>query len=272
MSGHTCHAHCGRECPPALLTCPTCWRLVAPKLGREIYRYFNPAQCTDDPDRPAPTGEWHVCADLCLVSIWLAQGRHQPGDARLVQVVRNGIQAAQAAGTQDPLERFLSHVRGLCDGHTLAVLDAALDALELAGCPSCGAVCRHRDDHRRACMLAREAVGREPAALIARWPHWRLTPGRLARLLMPAPRAPSAEPPEEFGAPRDGWCVRRWVPGVLVPPGTQRAAAWSRACMYRAGRRVWQGPKRRTSKLAWAPEPDHPAPKPGGGEIVSSLV
>ena len=89
----------------------------------------------------------------------------------------------------------------------------------------------------------------------------------------------------EFGAPVDGWCVRRWVPGVLVPPGERPTVAWSRGCQYRGGRRVWQGPKRRTSREAWAdvsaaqvadgaassdPEPDHPDRAPPGGEIVSS--
>lgn len=39
MSDHHCHAlGCKTACPPAMLMCIACWRLVSPPLQREVYR------------------------------------------------------------------------------------------------------------------------------------------------------------------------------------------------------------------------------------------
>lgn len=41
----------------------------------------------------------------------------------------------------------------------------------------------------------------------------------------------------------DGFYVTGWVPGAIVPPGTEPDQPWAQAVEYRGGTCVWQGPK-----------------------------
>jgi hypothetical protein len=48
--------------------CRTCWALVPPGVQRAVYAAFDPAQCSDTPNRPAPSGYWMVSAKVAMLA------------------------------------------------------------------------------------------------------------------------------------------------------------------------------------------------------------
>lgn len=77
---HTCHAHCGRACPPRMLMCPTCWRIVPKALGDLVYEAFNAGKRA----KTHPNGAWMLAADAAIALVHLAterpiHGRLLPG-------------------------------------------------------------------------------------------------------------------------------------------------------------------------------------------------
>ena len=71
MTAHTCHAHCGRTCPPRLLMCPTCWKLVPKPLGDLVYEAYNAGRRA----KTHPNGAWMLAAETAIELVHLATGR-----------------------------------------------------------------------------------------------------------------------------------------------------------------------------------------------------
>lgn len=97
---HTCHAwDCNTRCAPKFLMCPRHWRMVPELLQALVWKSFNPAQCADVKDRPAPTGAWHIAADACIIAVWLQEkrGRDIPEEMLLTRATKTMRLAAQHA-------------------------------------------------------------------------------------------------------------------------------------------------------------------------------
>lgn len=75
-ASHTCHAiGCTSWCHPSKLMCAMHWGLVNAYIRRQVYAHFNPAQCTDDEDRPLPTRAWHHAADKAIAWVAWREGK-----------------------------------------------------------------------------------------------------------------------------------------------------------------------------------------------------
>lgn len=67
---HTCHIpECAVEVPSQMLMCRKHWFMVPANIRRRVWKHFNVAQCSDDPDRPRPTREWLDAADDAIKAV-----------------------------------------------------------------------------------------------------------------------------------------------------------------------------------------------------------
>jgi hypothetical protein len=92
---HHCHAYgCDAWCPPEHLMCRACWSLVPREYQLPVYQHFDPRQCRDVKDRPAPTDEWHVAADMAIAYVAWRKGlwsREKAEAAVLKSRERHGV-------------------------------------------------------------------------------------------------------------------------------------------------------------------------------------
>lgn len=72
---HHCHLPgCDVAVPPKLLMCRKHWAMVPSAIRRDVWRYFDPAQCSDQPNRPLPSESWHRAADAAIDAVLDALG------------------------------------------------------------------------------------------------------------------------------------------------------------------------------------------------------
>ena len=87
---HHCHAvRCETPCAPRFLMCPKHWAMVPRHLQAEVYRHFNPKQCSADPDRPLPTKDWFTAADAAIEAVAQKEGYRRRKKVELTQEDRD---------------------------------------------------------------------------------------------------------------------------------------------------------------------------------------
>ena len=114
MTAHTCHAHCGRVCPPRMLMCPTCWSMVPKPLGDLVYEAFRVGKRAGT----HPNGAWMLAADAAIELVHLATGRH-------VRPLKRAMDYAIGMDGEDKAMAFAHRVVSAASGPVVPLLREA---------------------------------------------------------------------------------------------------------------------------------------------------
>lgn len=76
--------------------CRKHWGMVPASIQRQVWRHFDPQQCSSRPDRPLPTESWHEAADAAIDAVLDALGD------RLVKDLARSPRTATALEDEPP--------------------------------------------------------------------------------------------------------------------------------------------------------------------------